>query len=63
MSMENRTEDDVVWGDPYTLTLVGEDERWKREVDREEKAELDEAKEEDDEIEEEQNLPEGERER
>lgn len=45
------------------LILVGDDERWKRDVDLDEKVELDEAKEEDDEIEEEQNLPEGERER
>lgn len=63
LSIENLIEDDVVWGDPYMLILVGEDDRWIREVDREEKVEPDEAKEEEDEMEEEQNLPEGERER
>lgn len=45
------------------LTLVGDDERWKIDVDLEEKVELGVAKDEEDEIEEEQNLPEGERER
>lgn len=60
LSIENRTEDDVVCGDPYMLTLVGDDERWKREVAEE----VDEAKEVVEvEIEEAQNLPEGERER
>jgi len=45
------------------LTLVGDDERWKIDVDLEEKVEPEVAKEEEDEIEEEQNLPEGESER
>jgi len=45
------------------LTLVGDDERWKIDVDLEEKVELEVAKDEEDEIEEAQNRPEGERER